>query len=245
MQPGSSQVAGGMSDPCPGRCNQRYREAWGAYKQDLALYDPLDPEQSRPEPPDLQPVEGGPVWCARCTAAIRAQLGDLDDLAPLRRAGGDGYGTSTGEQRVGGTKAAPSPSESGDDLDEVTSMLLGWEDAFRDYKGWPSPPRRGFLADKRTSVTAWLADHLDSILISPLAADFGAEVMAAHRDLKGKTKAGARKIRKPLRCPACGLLTLLWDEAEPDDVACGNRDCGAIMSYAVYEATVQARVGAA
>jgi hypothetical protein len=176
---------------------------------------------------------------------IRAQLGELDDLGPLRSLGADGYGASSSEQRVGGTKDHRSASEAGDDQDELLAMLTGWEDAYRDLRGWPSPPRRGFLARKRTQVIAWLADHLDGILASPMAGDFGAEVIAAHHALKGAAKAGARRLRKPLRCPACGLLTLLWDEADPDDVACGNRDCGKIMSYAEYESLVQVRAGAA
>src|SRR6185312_7857785 len=221
------------------------REAREAYKQALALYDPLDPEQSRPQPPDVVPMEGQPTWCSRCTASIRAQLGELDEVAPLRDANADGYDSSSGEQRVGGSRDAPSPSEEGDDRDEMLSMLLSWESAFRDLRGWPSPPRRGFLASARTSVVAWLGEHLDDILSSPLAEDFGAEVMQWHREFKAKAKAGTRRLPKPLRCPGCRLLTLFWDEAKPDDVACRNPDCRRIMAYGDYETLVSVRAGAA
>jgi hypothetical protein len=241
---GGAVVAG---NACCGPCNRRWREAWEDYKQALALYDPLDKDQSRPQPPEVTPVEGIPVWCGRCGSTIRAQLCELDDLAPLRLETADGYDSAPGEQRVGGTRDQGSPSQASDDVDEVLSMLTGWEDAWREANGWRAAQRRGFLARKRTTVIDWLTDQLDDILISPLAKDFGGEVMAAHRGLKGSAKAGARKLPKPLRCPSCKLLTLIWDEEKPDVVACGNRrdGCTVIMSWAEYEATVAAKASAA
>ena len=70
--------------------------------------------------------------------------------------------------------------------------------------------------------------------------DFGTEVMQWHREFTNKTKAGARTLRKPLRCPRpqCRLLTLTWTEGDTY-VCCGNPDCGARIPLAEYEAETQ------
>ena len=87
--------------------------------------------------------------------------------------------------------------------------------------------------------------RLDEILVSPFAAEFGQEVMQWHREFTNKTKAGARTLRRPLRCPRpqCRLLTLTWTEGDTH-VICSNPDCGAHIPLAEYEAEVQ-RLGAA
>jgi hypothetical protein len=231
--------------PCPGNCNRRFREAREAYGQAMLAYDPLDPDQSRPEPPEIRPWPGEPVWCARDAARIGRELAELDEVASLLAASADGYTSASSDQRVSGSPSHPSPSPAGDDLDELVSVLAGWEDAYREVRGWPSPPRRGSLASRLTSCVAWLATHLPGILAHEgIGEPFGSEICTWHREMVAKAKAGARKIRKPLRCPGCGLLTLVWDEGEPD-VRCGNRDCAVVMSYSTYEAEIQVRAGAA
>jgi ribosomal protein S27E len=206
-----------------------------AYRKALAGYDPADPEQERPEAPETSPWQGDP-WCLKCHAVIRAQLGELDDLTPLRTLFADGYSADTASALAYGGSDPASPSPGADDAEDTYQMLAGWEDAYRGMHGWPSAPRRGILAARRTTCIAWLADHLDAILISDLGADFGLEVMRWHRDLKARSKGGKRTLHKPLRCPSCQLLALTWDEGE-QYVQCAA--CGAMLTYDEYEACVE------
>lgn len=226
--------------PCAGPCNRGYREAWDTYHKALAAYDPLDPEQSRPEPPSLPPWLGEPLWCRECAAKVSLRLAELDELAAMLAMTADGHRASAGTERVSGSSAHSSPSQAADDLDELHSMLRGWEDAYRGLKGWPSPPPRGDLASAETACIAWLARHLRGILACPdIAADFGNEILQWHRDAANRAKAGVRKLTKPMRCPSCQLLTLTWTEGERD-VRCGNLpDCGRVMTLADYEAETE------
>ena len=230
---------------CPGACNNQYRKAREAYEAELVAYDPLDPQQSRPDPPGIMPWLGQPFWCGRCGATIRQELDELDEAASLLLAVADGHSSSSGEQRVSGSQEPPSPSPAGDDLDELVKMITGWEQSYRGLKGWRSPPRRGYLASVVTGCSAWLMHHLDGILSAPdIAVDFGAEIMLWHREFTAKAKAGTRRLRKPLRCPGqgCGLLTLWWTEGEKH-VQCVNPDCGRVMTLAEYEAEVARKAG--
>jgi hypothetical protein len=222
-------------EACPGPCNRRYREARDAYRQALADYDPLDSAQSRPDPPEIMPWLGDPVWCGPCATSVRLRLAQLDDLIALRKATADGQKQSDAAERVSGSATDPrSPSQEADDEDEVVRMLTGWETAYRDLRGWPSAAPRGDLASVATSCIAWLLHRLDAILRSPVAADFGLEILQWHREFTRETKAGVRKLRKPLRCPSCQYLTLIWTEGE-QQVTCENPSCNRIMSYAEYE----------
>jgi hypothetical protein len=221
--------------PCPGTCNRHFREAQEKFKQDLAAYDPLDANQSRPVPASVQAWPCDP-WCGTCKSRIREALAELDDLAALLMATADGHRAAPGTERVSGSADAMSPSQAGDDLEELTAMLAGWEAAYRDLRGWPSLTRRGHLASAVTTCIAWISARLDEVLVTPFAAEFGQEVMQWHREFTNKTKAGQRTLRKPLRCPRpqCRLLTLTWTEGDTY-VICNNPDCGARIPLAEYE----------
>jgi hypothetical protein len=227
--------------PCPGTCNRHYREVQAAYRQALADYDPLDADQSRPDPPSIQPWPGDP-WCGTCKSRIREALAELDTLAALLSATADGHRAGPGAERVSGSAAHLSPSQAGDDLDELVSMLTGWEDSYRKEMDWEeSRPRRGRLAAPETECINWLMKHLDDILRHPgIAEPFGDEILQWHREFTSKTKAGTRTLRKPLRCPRphCRLLTLTWTEGDTY-VTCNNPDCGARIPLAEYEAETQ------
>jgi hypothetical protein len=229
---------------CPGRCNSYYREAQEAFRQALAGYDPLDADQSRPLPPNVQAWPGDP-WCTRCKSRIRETLAELDLLAAILSATADGHRTAPGTERVSGSATPLSPSQAGDDLEELSSVLSGWESAYRELRDWPALARRGHLAAPETETINWLMRHLDEILTAPFAVDFGTEVMQWHKEFTDKTKAGARTLRKPLRCPRpqCRLLTLTWIEGDMY-VICSNPDCQARIPLAEYEAET-ARMGAA
>jgi hypothetical protein len=229
---------------CPGPCNHRYREAIAAYEKALADYDPLDPNQERPERPQVYPWTGEPLWCSPCKHKIRLRLAQLDTLAALLEHAADGYGESAASERVSRSDEAASPSPAVDDLDELTRMLIDWEDAYRSIRGWDSAPPRGDMASVQTEVTAWLGRHLDGILAAEdIAEPFGTEVLRWHRGMKHQAKAGVETLRKPLRCPRCRLMLLVWTEGS-DRVDCRNPDCAAVMSYAEYE-TEAGRLAAA
>ena len=229
--------------PCPGNCNARYWRAQEAYAAALAAYDPLDPRTSRPDPPDAEPRSWGePVWCAEHTAQVRRELASLDDLVPLLLRTADGYESRPRTEKVGGTAEPGSPSPAADTLDELDRLLQLWERGYRELRGWPSPPPRGDDADRRTTSIAWLMSHLAGILSSDYATEFGRDVLGWRRILVHQTKAGARRLTLPLRCPppaGCGLLTLTWTEGT-DRVECANPGCGRIMSRAAYEDEVAA-----
>jgi len=225
---------------CPGPCNDRWRRKQCQHQQDLRDYDPLDQHQSRPEPPDTSCITGNP-WCADCSPLIREQLGELDYLGALRvlrELGGDGYGTDSAPERVSGSADPASPSPSSDDVDDTATMLAGWEQAYRDLMGWPAAIRHGSLAAKRTECIAWLAERFSDIITSGIAADFGAEVMIWHAELKAKSKAGVRTLRKPLRCPSCKRLMMMYTDGDKS-VRCYNPTCRRILSLPEYEAEVE------
>jgi hypothetical protein len=174
---------------------------------------------------------------------IREQLHELDYVGCMLAAEADGLRGQSQDQRVSGSQEHPSPSPGNDDLDELLAVLTGWEDSYRAIMGWPSAPRRGFLANTITTTTAWLMARLDAILAhEDIAVDFGIEVMQWHREFTSKTKAGVRRLRKPLRCPGCRLLLLTWTEGEKY-VECSNPDCNRRLLLAEYEIEVTRRAG--
>ena len=227
---------------CPGTCNRAYRDAREKFNQDLASYDPLDANQSRPIPPSIQAWPGDP-WCGRCKSRIRETLAELDDLAALLMATADGHRAGPGGERVSGTAVAFSPSSAGDDLEELASMLAGWEEAYRDLRELPSLARRGHLATAVATCIAWLIFHFDEIVKAPFAGDFGAEILKWHREFTDKAKAGTRKLRRLVRCPRCHTLLLTWTEGD-SHVECNNPDCQLRIPLAEYEAEVE-RLGTA
>ena len=235
-------------EACPGSCNSRWREAREAFKQALDAYGRegiLDPNQTRPEPPSIQPVLGDPVWCGRCASRIRSDLADLDELAAMLGWVADGHAASAGSDagRVSGTAETMSPSDAADELADLMNVLTEHENAYREQVlAIGTPPRRGFLAATSTQCIAWLGHHLDDILTSSIAEGFGADVLAWHTVWKRQAKAGTRKLTKPMRCPACQLLMLVWQEGE-NRVDCANPDCGRVLSYADYENLVEEKAG--
>jgi hypothetical protein len=160
-------------------------------------------------------------------------------------AAADGYRAGAGSERVSGTVAHMSPSAAGDNLEELTSVLRGWEDAYRELRGWPSLARRGHLAAAVTTCIAWLMLHLDEIITTPFAEDLGAEILQWHRELTGAAKAGQRTLKKPLRCPRrnCQMLLLTWTEGD-SHVVCNNPDCQLRIPLAEYEAEAERRAAA-
>lgn len=205
---------------CPGGCNYHWRKADEAYRQALADYDPLDPAQSRPEPPELKPVQGNP-WCPRCQAVIRRELADLDYATALLAAMADGQrgrrpGAKMPQRKQHGT---PSPSPTGDLLEEFASELRRWEQYVR---GGPPAARRGYLATEISAMIAWLVLNADRALIMPGAEDFGAWVRWWHKRLRGIAKAGTGVQHRPIRCPRCEEYAIWWTEGD-DHAECRGK----------------------
>lgn len=200
------------ADPCPGSCNAAWRKM-------------TVPEDQRPDP-----VWGEPAWCPPCTARIRHNLAELDDLAALLNAVADGHREQPATQ-IRSARHAPTPSAAADTIDELTRTLSAWEDAYREIKGFPSAPRRGYLATITTATIAWLTSHLHGILEAPFAADFGLEIRQWHKQLTDQTKAGTGTHKKPVPCPRCGLRLLTYAEGT-EYVACAG--CNRHMTLDEY-----------
>jgi hypothetical protein len=231
---------------CPGSCNSTYRRRRALYEADAAEYARKlellrdgDEVPEPPQPPDISPWYGSPVWCGKCMSSIREQLAELDDLAalagaipPLARPADDGSG------KVTGTRSAPSPSARMDDLEDLNSWLRSWEAAARDEDD--PRPRRGILARESTTLTAWLYHHYDVLILNPDAAkDFGEEVKRWHRDLVKRAAAGQIRRHQKRPCPRCDLYTL-WLTVGDEYVKCVNDDCGRVLSRQEYDALTDA-----
>jgi hypothetical protein len=229
---------------CPGSCNFRLREARDAYKAALQAYDPLDPEQSRPELPDIRPVYGTP-WCDRDQVVIRRELAELDDLASMlaRTATGDRGRRPGAKLPTRKGHGQPSPSPAADMLSELYSTVCEWE---RASVGEPKA-RRGYLADARTQALDRLVEHFPTVIVTavpmvvladgskvPFAVAFGKGVRSWHRRLRQLTSAGTGTHHKPVRCPRCEQLSLYWTEGD-DHVECRNRACGRLIGLDEYD----------
>ena len=163
---------------------------------------------------------------------MRSQLAELDDLAALLAAIPD-LSAKSEEARVSGSRNAPSPSPSMDDLDELAGWLRDWQSALQ---GTDPIARRGYLATAITTGVHWLALHFDPIITHPdMAEDFGTELRKWHRTLTAKAKAGTGVRHMPKRCPRCRAYTL-WRSDGDRYVKCADQDCARYLSLDEYEA---------
>lgn len=223
---------------CPGSCNATLRRARRDYRQAMAEYNRAYPkwveegspedEPELPQEPDIEPVEGEPTWCSRCRATIRRCLANLDDLAAIRAAQADGHRGTLTDEKVTGSRGKPSPSPATDDLEELWSVLHGWETAYRG-----EDPR---IRDKRLPVAimtavSWLVFHLDVILRHSIAEDFGKDILRWHAELSRKTTMDEVR-RKPVPCPRCDLMALVQ---RPDEEYIACEQCGRLVLSDEYE----------
>lgn len=219
---------------CVGPCNRAWRDAELAYQRALQDWYNTDPADrgDKPARHTIQPIPGEPVWCRRCASAIKTALAELDDLAALYAAESDGHRAGPSTEPVSGSRGRRSPSPATDDLDELYSVLHGWETA---YRGTDPQARRGYLADSITTVVAWLVTHFDQFITHEhIAVDFGQDVRRWHRMLREKTRTGTGKHTKPRPCPRCDMRSLTWREGD-DYVRCENVDCGRMLTMSEYD----------
>ena len=223
--------------PCNGPCNYTYRKARAAYDQAYAAYDPLDPDQRRPERPQITAVPGDP-WCGDCKATIRRELSELGTLASLLSAAADGHRALPIGERVAGTPGRRSPSPDFDIIDEVYGVLYGWECSWwetRFHRDGP-PDRRGYLADRLTETILWLLDHFSGMICHPdIGLPLGEEIRDWHRMLRNRTKAGTGVQYKPLPCPRCSQVPALSLREGDEYIRCVTRDCGRLLSRSEYD----------
>lgn len=244
-----------MTD-CPGSCNSAFRKARALYDAQLAAYHAellkrgdTDPIPEQPQPPDIRPWLGEPVWCQRCQATIKRELAELDELAALLAMLPPGVRAATASQRervkVSGTKVEESPSAAAETLEELSSWLRAVESQARVHRvhipgmdtsaGADPVPRRGYLATELTTIIAWVYHHADDILIDQdMAPGFGSEVRRWHRDLTMAAHAAsaAKHVKEP--CPRCKRYTL-WQTAGEDYIRCINDDCQRRLTRAELE----------
>ncbi|MFE6305015.1 hypothetical protein [Nocardiopsis sp. NPDC057823] len=233
---------------CEGPCNRAWRRARDehayaleAFKGALADWEGAAPATrgDRPDPPaapTIAPVPGDPVWCPRCTGAIRAALADLDNLAALLAATADGHrGQGDDRDRVTASAEAPSPSPIADVLDQLYGYLSTIEGQWRQARDYGSRPARSRGAGALTTVIAWLGRHLDDILADPGSTGFGTSVLKWQRLLQRMTKTQPERRRRAAPCPRCDRRTLIYEE-DRGLVRCENPDCGRVMTPAEYDA---------
>ncbi len=237
----------GTGEPCRGPCNHRWRQAQkqlDAYEEKLKAWEenPIGGPPAEPQiPAGLSPEPGDPVFCGRCYGKFHRQLAEIADLAAIADAENTGHRKGPDAERVTGSRYAPSPSPVCDDLDELASMLRGWDS---DARGLDDiPPRTGWLQSEIGTLVARLHARHFPVLMSDAARgpEFATEVAWWHRRLRGTTKAGAGRHNKPMPCPRCGGKTLEWEEGATY-VECmrqegGIRTCGKLMSLDDYEAS--------
>ena len=204
-------------DTCGGPCNGHYRRAMADYKDARAAWDkemgalqPGDHAPVAPAAPETRPWLGTPVWCGRCTALIRRELAELDDAAAITAHTIDGHRGSTDfDDRVSGSRTASSPSPVSDIIDELASVLRGWESV---HRGGDPKARRGNLATEITTTIAWLLAHFDPMITnSDYAGDYGSEIRSWHKRLTVLAKAGTGRSPRRLPCPRCHHKSLVYD----------------------------------
>jgi hypothetical protein len=232
---------------CNGPCNNRYRRARAIYqvateahaKQAAAFAEAGKPVPDPPREPSIQPEWGAPIWCAACAARIRAALDGLGDLGSMLAAMPPEVHPAVDwpreQLKVAGTRAAPSPSPSGDTLEEFEAWLAGWEAL---AKGDTYRPRRGAMA--RHNMVCVLIDFSAVLLARrdrpgdddpPDGQLFGEQVWAWHRYLADATHSDrpARHVNK--RCPGkgCDRYTL-WEKPGEEYIICVNPACNARLT---------------
>lgn len=239
---------------CPGSCNNRwrraekeYREALDAHGRAMERRKPGEPEPQRPEPHDLTPWRGNPVFCGRCTSQVRAELAELDYAACIAAAAADGHQEAGTESKVSGSHEQPSVSPSADDADELASALRGWVSALR---GTDPRGRRNFLASEITVSADWLLGHFDALITHPVfGSDFGLEMRWWHRRLLETGKSGIVWHKKPMPCGRCQHMSLRQEDGAKYVECSRKSECGRLMSISEYEAEFEdwqkARRGAA
>ncbi|MFI8535350.1 hypothetical protein ACIGMX_34535 [Streptomyces aquilus] len=214
-----------MTAPCPGPCNNAWRnaEAGGDH--------------------DLTPTWGQPIHCTRCTLRAQAQLAEFPELvAAISLEALNGTAPKT--TGTIGRAAAPSwPGQAARILtDHIVDGLLGLEDAIRAGRHLPSRTVRGREGSDLTAAVTFLRAHLPWALERfPGETDPATGATMDPADLIRRWhSAGQRFTRQHPRlehhrvpCPRCELLTLYRADGE-DYIECRNPNCQTLITPGEY-----------
>lgn len=225
--------------PCPLGCNSKWRRAQeqlDAHDKAVEAWEanPVGDPPEEPDVPVLNPWLGDPVLCRRCQSQTRMQLAELADLAAQADMENTGHRKGPDAERVSGSKHAASPSPICDDLDELASMLRGWQSVALDEDEIPA--RAGYLMSEISTLIARLYSIHFTKLVSneAVAQDFAEEIRRWYRHLRDdvtRTGTGRQQMKRP--CPRCDRYSLTLEDGA-DYVSCSTPTCGRLMNRDEY-----------
>ena len=220
---------------CPMPCNSKWRRAQeqlNAYDKAVEAWEatPVGDPPEMPDVPVVNPWLGDPVLCRRCQSQTHMQLAELADLAAQADMENSGHRKGPDAERVSGSKHAASPSPVCDDLDELASMLRGWQSVALSED--ETPPRTGYLMSEIGTLCSRLYSiHFHKLVANEVfAADFASEVRQWYRHLKDdvtRSGTGRQQLKRP--CPRCDRYSLTIEDGA-DYVTCSTPTCGRLMS---------------
>lgn len=229
--------------PCPHRCNTRYRAALRDHDTALNAWIQRGCTGPEPEPIDIEPWPGDPVYCRRCASIVRGALRELPlaytALASVK------FLTRTAsaeEERRGRCGVPPSPSPGADHAEEILRTTTAWEDELRQHlRHRAATDTFGDPASTLTAAAEYLNAHWAAMIgREECAADFGAEISQLHRIAVAMVK--NKPVRKFLDvpCPSCDIRALIQEEGlarKPWYVECSERigGCGRLYAESDWE----------
>ncbi len=218
---------------CPGACNRDYRRA-----------------ETTGKPHNITPAAGEPNWCSACTHRITLAIRDMVTLYAALDA--DKAARTSAGEKTSGSKAPPSPSPQVDAQDEMTRLLMHWEDSVREARSMTlrrgaragvrdvngTPVGLAYRLPERTTLTttvAFLLGNLPWMLGDAgrdAATQFGRDMLNARRRYEQLTGGGSGQSRRPMPCPRCDHKTLVHHFGT-DAVSC--EQCGRILTLEEYD----------
>lgn len=222
---------------CDFRCNSRYRQAVRDHDSALNLWIERGCIGLEPDPVDIEPWPGDPVYCQRCASVIRGALRELPlaytalgSVKFLTRS------ASADEEHRGRSDVPPSPSPGADHADEILRTTTAWEDELRQHLGHAcatdhfGDPHATLTASVEYLNTNWTA----MIGRDECARDFGDEIWRLHATALAMVKNKPIRRHLPAPCPSCDVLALIQEEGiagKPWYVECVERAGGCGRLY--------------
>lgn len=229
--------------PCEFRCNNRWRTAVRDHDKALTTWIADGYTGPEPDPVELEPWLGDPVYCPRCASVIRAALRELPlaytalaSVKLLTRT------ASADEERRARSDVPPSPSPGADHADEILRTTTAWEDDLRRHLGHQSATDQ--FGDPHATLTAaveYLNTHWTAMVTRvECAADFGSETWRLHATAVAMVKNKPVRRYLPAPCPSCDARALIQEEGiakKPWYVECSERmgGCSRLYSETEYE----------
>lgn len=228
--------------PCPSRCNHRWRQAVEAHEDAMQKWVGRGCVGEEPQPPEIEPWQGEPVLCRKCSAIARGALRELplayEALATVkfltRTASAD-------EERRGRADVPPSPSPGADHQDEICRTVTAWEDDLRQHLRHDAASDTGQQRDDLGASVEYLNRNWRAMIERPeCAGDFADEISRLHRITVAMVKNKPVRRHLPVACPSCDMMTLIQEEGfagRPWYVECSAHlgGCERLFSESEYE----------